>query len=134
MRYTSVRIFLEQRLDPNTDIGRPEAALYKRVLDSALADPSFPSGSEGTYIAENGSFAQIAAARARARALHSAGKSESAEPSTLSKEEIAQMGPMGDMVGSSQSCLLEDHTLMCGLFAACPRQWPERALQERTWP
>ncbi|VDB94635.1 unnamed protein product [Peniophora sp. CBMAI 1063] len=75
-----------------------QADLYKHILDAALADPSFPSGNEGTYFAENGTFVQLEGARARARALHAAGKSDTAEPKALSKEEIAQMGPMGDML------------------------------------
>ncbi|KZV61089.1 hypothetical protein PENSPDRAFT_759631 [Peniophora sp. CONT] len=75
-----------------------QADLYKRVLDAALADSSFPSGSEGTYFAENGAFAQLDAAEVRARVLKSAGKSSSAESQALTQEEVAQLGPMGDMI------------------------------------
>ncbi|VDC02900.1 unnamed protein product [Peniophora sp. CBMAI 1063] len=84
-----------------------QADLYKLVLESALSNPTFPSGNEGTYFPSSGTFTMLSAAKSYTKALFASGKSRSADPEPFTDEELAQWGPGGIFaryMGSSVVC------------------------------
>ncbi|KZV69666.1 NAD(P)-binding protein [Peniophora sp. CONT] len=61
--------------------------LYIRLLNAAIAGTA-SHGRDGLYIGENGNYLLKDAAATYTRALHTAGRSRTAEPESFTKEEI----------------------------------------------
>ncbi|VDC02517.1 unnamed protein product [Peniophora sp. CBMAI 1063] len=80
------------------------AELYRLIVVNALNDDRFPSGREGIYFGENGSYTMIEACKAYSRALFDAGKARSPEPEAFSKAELQAIGFLAQYIGASSIC------------------------------
>ena len=108
------------------------AELYRLIILKALSDSSFPSGRDGIYFGENGSYNMIDACKAFSQALFDAGKSGSPEPEAFSEEDLKDIGFV-----SSPSTMLqawaEDASIAGQIFRgllSMPRgPWPGSRLE-----
>ncbi|KZV77138.1 hypothetical protein PENSPDRAFT_645414 [Peniophora sp. CONT] len=80
------------------------AELYNLIIVNALNNDGFPSGREGIYFGENGSYPMIDACKAYSQALYDAGKGRSPEPESFSQKELEDIGFLVKYIGASSVC------------------------------
>ncbi|KAL0572608.1 hypothetical protein V5O48_009352 [Marasmius crinis-equi] len=97
---------------PNVDI-HDLADLYNTLYDSIINNPSTGHGREGFYFGENGEHSLLDIGKGIGQALSELGKAKSAEPSSFTKDEVAEyFGASGlfsipvpvSMMGSNARC------------------------------
>ncbi|ORY82888.1 NAD(P)-binding protein [Leucosporidium creatinivorum] len=80
--------------------------LYQRVFESALEGKDVGQGREGFYVAENGKYYGVEAAKAVGEALLNRKIADTAEPSTFSPEEMQKYyGAYANFAGTNSQAL-----------------------------